>query len=62
MITILLADDHIVVRQGLRSLIDSHPDLKVIGEASDGQETLQLVQELKPDVLVLDLMITLRSG
>jgi len=62
MITILLADDHIVVRQGLRSLIDSHPDLKVIGEASDGQETLQLVQELKPDVLVLDLMMPGLNG
>ncbi len=62
MITILLADDHIVVRQGLRSLIDSQADLKVIGEASDGQETIQLVQELKPDVLVLDLMMPGLNG
>lgn len=62
MITILLADDHIVVRQGLRSLIDSQADLKVIGEASDGQETIQLVQKLKPDVLVLDLMMPGLNG
>lgn len=62
MITILLADDHIVVRQGLRSLIDSQADLKVVGEASDGQETIQLVQELKPDVLVLDLMMPGLNG
>ncbi len=62
MIKILLADDHIVVRQGLRSLIDSQADLKVVGEASDGQETIQLVQELKPDVLVLDLMMPGLNG
>lgn len=62
MITILLADDHIVVRQGLRSLIDAVPDFKVIGEASDGQETLQMVQDLKPEVLVLDLMMPGLNG
>ncbi len=62
MITVLLADDHHVVRQGLHSLIDSQADLKVVGEASNGQETLQLVQELKPDVLVLDLMMPGLNG
>ncbi len=62
MITVLLADDHHVVRQGLHSLIDSQADLKVVGEASNGQETLQLVQELKPDVLVLDLMMPGLTG
>lgn len=62
MITVLLADDHNVVRQGLHSLIDSQADLKVVGEASTGQETLQLVQELKPDVLVLDLMMPGLNG
>jgi DNA-binding NarL/FixJ family response regulator len=62
MITILLADDHIVVRQGLRSLIDSQTDFTVVGEASDGQETMQMVEELKPDVLVLDLMMPGLNG
>ncbi len=62
MITIVLADDHIVLRQGLRSLIDAQPDLKVVAEASNGQEALQMVQEFKPDVLVLDLMMPGLNG
>jgi two-component system response regulator NreC len=62
MTTIVLADDHHVVRQGLRSLLESEPDFQVIGEASDGLETVQLVERLKPDVLVVDLMMGGISG
>lgn len=56
-ITIVLADDHQVVRQGLRSLLDAEPDLRVVGEAGDGQAALDAIERLKPAVVVLDLMM-----
>lgn len=62
MITILLADDHHVVRQGLRSLIDAQPDFKVVGEASDGHETLEKIQQLKPEVSIIDMMMPGLNG
>lgn len=62
MITILLADDHHVVRQGLRSLIDSQEDFQVIGEASNGHEALEMIHQLKPQVSVLDLMMPGLNG
>ena len=60
--TIVLADDHNVVRHGLRALLEAEPDFRVIGEASDGLETAQMVERLKPDVLVVDLMMTGING
>jgi len=54
-IRILLADDHAILRSGLRLLIDSQPDLKVIGEAGDGRETIAKAHELQPDLVLLDL-------
>lgn len=62
MITIILADDHHVVRQGLRSLIESQEDFKVVGEASNGHEALELIHQLKPQVSVLDLMMSGLNG
>ncbi|MHB8113157.1 MAG: response regulator [Bellilinea sp.] len=62
MITVLLADDHIVMRQGLRALIDSQTDLEVVGEASNGHEALEMIQQKKPAVSVLDLMMPGLSG
>jgi two-component system, NarL family, response regulator NreC len=59
---IVLADDHPVVRHGVRSLLQSDGDLAVIGEASDGIETVQMVEKLQPDVLVVDLMIPGLNG
>jgi DNA-binding NarL/FixJ family response regulator len=56
-VSIFLADDHHVVRQGLRSLLEAQPDFVVVGEAADGLETVQQVERLKPNVLVLDLMM-----
>jgi DNA-binding NarL/FixJ family response regulator len=56
-VTILLVDDHQLVRQGLRVLLDAEPDIQVLGEAGDGLEAIQLVERLKPNVLVLDLMM-----
>jgi DNA-binding NarL/FixJ family response regulator len=55
--TILLVDDHQVVRQGLRALLKGESDLQVVGEAGDGLQAIQMVERLKPNVLVLDLMM-----
>jgi two-component system response regulator NreC len=57
MITLLLAEDHHIVRQGIRSLLEAEADFKVIGEVSDGLEAVRMVEQLHPDVLVLDLMM-----
>ncbi len=62
MISIILADDHTVVRQGLRTLLESDPELHVSGEASDGLQTIGLVEKLRPDVLVLDLIMPGMNG
>lgn len=61
-IKVLVADDHAVVRYGLRSLIASEPGMEVIGEAADGVEALALAQRLLPDVLVLDLLMPRKDG
>jgi two-component system, NarL family, response regulator NreC len=55
--SILLADDHHLVRQGIRTLLESETELEVIGEASNGIECVQMVEKLRPEVLVLDLMM-----
>lgn len=60
--TIVLADDHQVVRQGLRAVLEAEPDFSIIGEAGDGLEAVRLVERLKPNVLVLDLMMPGLSG
>ncbi len=62
MIQIVLADDHHIVREGLRNLLQAQPDLKIIGEAEDGLEILPLIEHLQPDVLVLDIMMPGLNG
>jgi DNA-binding NarL/FixJ family response regulator len=59
---ILLADDHVTVRHGLKLLIDSQPDMKVVSEASDGQVALQRALDLKPDVVVMDISMPGMNG
>ena len=60
-IRIVIADDHPIFRDGLRRLLEAEPDLKVIGEASDGAEAVKLGRQLKPDILLLDLAIDRKS-
>lgn len=59
---ILLADDHGIVRRGLKSLLESQPGLSVIGEAADGLEALRLCGELSPDLLIIDISMPLMNG
>jgi two-component system, NarL family, response regulator NreC len=61
-LTVVLADDHHVVRHGLRVLLESELDCQVIGEASNGVDAVTLVQRLEPDLLVLDMMMPGLSG
>ncbi|PZA06627.1 MULTISPECIES: response regulator transcription factor [unclassified Meiothermus] len=57
MIRIVLADDHALFRQGLRSLLEAEPDFRVVGEAGDGREALRHVLEAKPDVVLMDIQM-----
>ena len=59
---ILLADDHAIVRDGLKALLKSEEDFQVIGEAADGLEAVRLIERLRPDVAVLDLMMPGLNG
>jgi YesN/AraC family two-component response regulator len=59
---ILLADDHKIVRDGLRLLIDSQPDMCVVGEAANGKEALAQARDLKPDIVVMDLSMPELNG
>ncbi|HTG01553.1 MAG TPA: response regulator transcription factor [Nitrospirota bacterium] len=61
-ITILLADDHEIMREGLRALFDRELDLKVIAEASDGQKAVQLALKLLPDIVIMDIVMPRMNG
>jgi two-component system response regulator NreC len=59
---IVLVEDHTVVREGLRMLLASHPDLEVVGEAGDGREAVQCVENLRPDLVLMDLSMPGKDG
>ena len=61
-IRVLLADDHAVLREGLRSLLSLQEDIDVVGEASDGQAALEMVNRLQPDVVVMDIAMPVMDG
>jgi len=61
-IRILVVDDHPIVRQGLKTLLEGHSGWEVIGEASDGAEALERARELNPDVMVLDVTMPRMNG
>jgi len=62
MTTIVLADDHEIVRQGLKNLLETDPNFQVVGETGDGLETLKLIERLQPDVLIVDVMMPGLNG
>lgn len=62
MIRLLIAEDHLLVRAGIRALLEKPGDIKIVGEASNGKEAVDMVQELKPDVLVMDIMMPRLNG
>jgi len=61
-IRVLLADDHRIVRQGLRALLSAQSDIVVVGETGDGRETVQLAESLQPDVVIMDISMPLLNG
>ena len=61
-ITILLVDDHSIVRQGVRAFLEAQRDLQIVGEAASGEEAVQLAQELLPDVVLMDLLMAGMNG
>ena len=61
-LSILIADDHPVVRDGLRGMLESQPDFEVVGEAADGAQAIQLAEELKPEIVLMDLRMPQVDG
>lgn len=61
-IRIILADDHLLMRQGTRRILEQYPDLAVVGEAEDGQQALELIERIKPDVALLDVRMPKLNG
>src|SRR5687767_4358234 len=62
MIRILIADDHGIIRAGLKLLLERDPGMQVVGEASDGREAVRLAAELQPDIVIVDIGMPLLNG
>lgn len=61
-IRVVLADDHVILRQGLRALLEDEPDIEVVGEADDGREAIDVVRQTSPDVVLIDLVMPEMDG
>jgi DNA-binding NarL/FixJ family response regulator len=61
-ITVLLAEDHMIVREGFRKMLDLEDDLEVVGEAQDGRQAVTMVKKLRPDVVLMDIAMPLLNG
>jgi DNA-binding NarL/FixJ family response regulator len=61
-IRILITDDHLVVRQGLKMFLSDDPEMEVVGEAADGAEAVRLAHELKPDIVLMDMLMPVMDG
>ena len=61
-IDIVIADDHAILREGVRKLLECEPGMRVVGEAADGEETVRVVSQIKPQVLLMDLLLSKKSG
>jgi two-component system response regulator DegU len=61
-INVLLADDHVLVRNGIKSMLESEADINVVGEASDGAEAVESVKKLRPDIVILDIRMPNMTG
>ena len=61
-VKIILADDHTIVRQGLAKLLEGEPDFQVVGEAENGREAVSKVEELRPDVVIMDISMPMLNG
>lgn len=62
MLRIVIVEDHLLVREGLKALLEREPDIEVVGEASDGYEAIRLVEQLKPDVAIIDISLPKLNG
>ena len=61
-VKILLADDHTIVRQGLKLILSAHPDMEVVGEAANGREAVEMADKLRPDVVLMDVQMPELNG
>src|SRR6202522_4010862 len=61
-ITVMLAEDHMIVREGFRKMLELETDLQVVGEAKDGRQAVALVKKLRPDVVLMDIAMPLLNG
>ena len=61
-VTVLLADDHPIVRHGMKNLLEAESDFTVVGEAENGQQAINLAEQLKPDIIIVDMMMPILNG